>query len=286
MRQVEATGKNIEKAIENGLKELNTTMENVDIKILNEGGLLKKAKVLITLSEDEETVSEKQQKTETTKKTAKTKETKTEKEEINVQAEVEKEEDSKAELQDEVEMEHVCENGVCELRPKAKSTTQNSSETKERKEVNLDEVANVSKEFVSGLVYMLNLQAEVTAVVVDKFPTVKVSGDDLGVLIGYRGEALQSIQNLMNVVAFNKTGYKGKVILDVENYRERRVQTLCDLADRIAKQVVKNKKSFKLEPMNSYERRIIHSHLQNVEHITTHSEGKEPERRLVIDYVD
>ena len=117
-------------------------------------------------------------------------------------------------------------------------------------------------------------------------PCVKVTGDDLGVLIGYRGDALEAIQNLMNVVVFNKTGFKGKIILDVENYREKRISTLCELADRISKQVLKNKKSFKLEPMNSYERRIIHSHLQNIEHISTHSEGKEPNRFLIVDYVE
>ncbi len=259
LRQVEATGKSIEKAIENGLKELNTTMENVDIKILSEGGLLKKAKVLITLSEEEKT-------------------TKVEK--------------IKEETKDELEC--VCENGVCELKPKkAEKEKTETSETnevvetkKENKEVDLEEVVKVAEEFLNGLVYILNLEAKVEHTTDSKLPQVKLTGDDLGVLIGYRGDTLEAIQNLINVIVANKTGFKGKVILDIENYRERRIQTLCDLADRISKQVVKNKKSFKLEPMNSYERRIIHSHLQNVEHITTHSEGKEPERYLVVDYVE
>lgn len=257
LRQVEATGKSIEKAIENGLKELNTTMENVDIKILNEGGLLKKAKVLITLSDEE--------------KTTKVEETKVEK--------------------TEEELECVCENGVCELKPKkvekeTVETTEVVETKKENKEVDLEEVVKVAEEFLNGLVYILNLEAKVEHTTDSKLPQVKLTGDDLGVLIGYRGDTLEAIQNLINVIVANKTGFKGKVILDIENYRERRIQTLCDLADRISKQVVKNKKSFKLEPMNSYERRIIHSHLQNVEHITTHSEGKEPERYLVVDYVD
>lgn len=257
LRQVESTGKSIEKAIENGLKELNTTMENVDIKILNEGGLLKKAKVLITLSDEE--------------KTTKVEETKVE--------------------ETEEELECVCENGVCELKPKkvekeTVETTEVVETKKENKEVDLEEVVKVAEEFLNGLVYILNLEAKVEHTTDSKLPQVKLTGDDLGVLIGYRGDTLEAIQNLINVIVANKTGFKGKVILDIENYRERRIQTLCDLADRISKQVVKNKKSFKLEPMNSYERRIIHSHLQNVEHITTHSEGKEPERYLVVDYVD
>ena len=261
LRQVEATGKSIEKAIENGLKELNTTMENVDIKILNEGGLLKKAKVLITLSEEETTKKEK----------------------VEVKEEIIEE-----------ETECVCENGVCSLKPKkveeTKEETVEVTETvepkKEHKEVDLEEVVKVAEEFLNGLVYILNLEAKVEHTTDSKLPQVKLTGDDLGVLIGYRGDTLEAIQNLVNVIVANKTGFKGKVILDVENYRERRIQTLCDLADRISKQVVKNRKSFKLEPMNSYERRIIHSHLQNVEHITTHSEGKEPERYLVVDYLE
>ena len=262
LRQVEATGKSIEKAIENGLKELNTTMENVDIKILNEGGLLKKAKVLITLSEEE--------------KTTKVEEVKVE--EVKVEEELE-------------ELECVCENGVCELKPKKENkesveTTEIVETKKENKEVDLEEIVKVAEEFLNGLVYILNLEAKVEHTTDSKLPQVKLTGDDLGVLIGYRGDTLEAIQNLINVIVANKTGFKGKVILDIENYRERRIQTLCDLADRISKQVVKNKKSFKLEPMNSYERRIIHSHLQNVEHITTHSEGKEPERYLVVDYVE
>lgn len=263
MREVEATGKTIEKAIENGLKELNTTMENVDIKILSEGGLFSKAKVLITLSDTEKTATK-----------AETAEEKIEKiEEINVEAVEEVVADV---IENEVAVEDTdecCEECDC-------------SSKKEKKEVDLDEVVAVAEDFLGGLVYMLNLQATIEHNIEDKLPEIKLTGDDLGVLIGYRGDTLEAVQNLMNVIVHNKTGFKGKVLLDIENYRNRRVQTLCDLATRIAKQVVKNKKSFKLEPMNSYERRVIHAHLQGFEHVTTHSEGKEPDRHLIIDYVE
>ncbi len=264
MKQIEATGKNIEKAIENGLKELNTTMENVDIKILNEGGLLKKAKVLITLNEEDLESSKAKFEDD---KVEETKETKTD-EEQNL-------EDDSTDFE-----EHICENGVCRVVKKESKTT------KKETEIDLEKVVSVAEEFLNGLVYILNLQVNIEHNTTEKLPCVKVTGDDLGVLIGYRGDALEAIQNLMNVVVFNKTGFKGKIILDVENYREKRISTLCELADRISKQVLKNKKSFKLEPMNSYERRIIHSHLQNVEHISTHSEGKEPNRFLIVDYVE
>jgi spoIIIJ-associated protein len=248
MREIEATGKTIEKAIENGLKELNTTMENVDIKILSEGGMFSKAKVLITMAEAEKAVEKTEEKVEVTEEVVE--ETTTE--------EVETEESEVVE-----------------------ETT-----TNKKAEVNLDEVVAVAEDFLGGLVYMLNLQATIEHNTADKLPEIKLTGDDLGVLIGYRGDTLEAVQNLMNVIVHNKTGFKGKVLLDIENYRNRRVQTLCDLATRIAKQVVKNKKSFKLEPMNSYERRVIHAHLQGFEHVTTHSEGKEPDRHLIIDYVE
>lgn len=257
MRQIESTGKNIEKAIENGLKELNTTMENVDIKIISEGGLFSKAKVLITLEEQEKPKA-------TPKKTEKKAEKKVEEKKV-AEVKVEK----KVEVQEEVQ-------GIVEEK----------EENKKVADIDLDKVVEVAEEFLGGLVYILNLQAKVEHKTDEKLPQISLTGEDLGVLIGYRGDTLEAIQNLMNIVVANKTGFKGKVLLDIENYRNRRVQTLCELATRIAKQVVKNKKSFKLEPMNSYERRIIHSHLQTFEHVTTHSEGKEPDRHLVIDYVE
>ena len=259
MREVEATGKTIEKAIENGLKELNTTMENVDIKILSEGGLFSKAKVLITMSEPEK----KEEKKEPAKAEKKEKKAK-------VETKVEKVEEAPI-VEEKVEEAHITEETV---------------ETPKKGEIDLDKVVEVAEDFLGGLVYMLNLQATIEHNTADKLPEIKLSGDDLGVLIGYRGDTLEAVQNLMNVIVHNKTGFKGKVLLDIENYRNRRVQTLCDLATRIAKQVVKNKKSFKLEPMNSYERRVIHAHLQSFEHVTTHSEGKEPDRHLIIDYVE
>lgn len=266
MKQVESTGKTIEKAIESGLQQLNTTMENVDIKIISEGGLFSKAKVLITLTEEEK---------ENTKTTDAVVEEKVEEVAEVVEETVETTEQPKVEE-------------TIEVTEQSKDVGVVKSKEKVIKEsdIDLDKVVEVAEEFLGGLVYILNLQATMEHVTDEKLPQINLTGEDLGVLIGYRGDTLEAIQNLMNVVVQNKTGFKGKVLLDIENYRNRRVQTLCELATRIAKQVVKNKKSFKLEPMNSYERRIIHSHLQNVEHVTTHSEGKEPDRHLIIDYVE
>lgn len=111
---------------------------------------------------------------------------------------------------------------------------------------------------------------------------INVVGNDMGVLIGKRGQTLDSLQYLTSlVINKNKEGYL-KVKLDTENYRERRKETLENLAKNIAFKVKKTHKPVSLEPMNPYERRIIHSALQNDKFVETHSEGEEPYRKVVI----
>lgn len=111
---------------------------------------------------------------------------------------------------------------------------------------------------------------------------VDLSSSDEGILIGKRGSTLDAIQYYLTVV-LNKyvKGYR-KVVLNVADYREKREQTLIDLANKLANSVVRNRKTIRLEPMNPYERKIIHSTLQNDNRVTTFSEGEEPNRRLVI----
>ena len=106
----------------------------------------------------------------------------------------------------------------------------------------------------------------------------------MGLLIGYRGETLDSIQYLVSLVVnkVHELPHK-RVILDTENYRSKREETLKGVAIKTANRVMKTKKSFKLEPMNPYERRIIHSALQANAFVVTHSEGEEPFRRVVIE---
>ena len=112
--------------------------------------------------------------------------------------------------------------------------------------------------------------------------TVNLSGDDMGVLIGKRGQTLDSLQYLTSqVVNKHQNGYI-RVKLDTENYRERRRDTLESFAANMAHKVRKNKRPVVLEPMNAYERRIIHSALQNEKDVTTRSEGEEPYRHVVI----
>ena len=111
---------------------------------------------------------------------------------------------------------------------------------------------------------------------------IDLSGDEMGVLIGKRGQTLDSLQYLVSlVVNKNKEDYI-RVKVDTENYRQRRKETLENLAKNISYKVKRTKRSVSLEPMNPYERRIIHSALQNDKYVTTHSEGEEPFRRVVV----
>ncbi len=112
--------------------------------------------------------------------------------------------------------------------------------------------------------------------------SVDLSGDEMGVLIGKRGQTLDSLQYLLSLVVNKETEEYIRVKVDTEDYRRRRKETLENLAKNIAYKVKRTKRSVSLEPMNPYERRIIHSALQNDKYVTTHSEGDEPFRRVVV----
>ena len=111
---------------------------------------------------------------------------------------------------------------------------------------------------------------------------VELSGDEMGVLIGKRGQTLDSLQYLISLVVNKGTSEYIRVKVDTENYRQRRKETLENLAKNISYKVKRTKRPVSLEPMNPYERRIIHSALQNDRFVTTHSEGEEPFRRVVV----
>ncbi len=111
---------------------------------------------------------------------------------------------------------------------------------------------------------------------------INIHGKSAAILIGYRGETLYALKNILSAVASRNLKTKVRVILDVEGYMEKRIQTLENLANRIAKTVIKNRKPVTLEPMNAYERKIIHSKLQNSKKVKTTSIGEEPRRRVVI----
>ena len=111
---------------------------------------------------------------------------------------------------------------------------------------------------------------------------IEMSGDNMGILIGKRGQTLDSLQYLVSLVVNKGQEEYIRVKVDTENYRQRRKETLENLAKNIAFKVKRTKRPVSLEPMNPYERRIIHSALQNDKYVTTHSEGEEPFRRVVV----
>lgn len=140
------------------------------------------------------------------------------------------------------------------------------------------------KKFLIQVLNTMGIEAEVDIKEENDTVYINLIGSNMGTIIGYRGETLDSLQYLVSLV-INKehnVHYK-KVILDTENYRHKREETLKKLAEKTAYKVRKKGRAYKLEPMNPYERRIIHSVLQECDDIQTYSEGEEPYRRIVID---
>lgn len=125
-------------------------------------------------------------------------------------------------------------------------------------------------------------EAEINFDEEEKTMNINLIGDDMGILIGKRGQTLDSLQYLVSLVANKDSDTYIKVKLDTENYRERRKETLENLAKNIANKVRRTRHSVALEPMNPYERRIIHSVLQNNKFVETHSEGEEPYRKVIV----
>lgn len=117
---------------------------------------------------------------------------------------------------------------------------------------------------------------------IDRTMDIDLSGDEMGVLIGKRGQTLDSLQYLVSLVVNKDSENYIRVKVDTENYRQRRKETLENLAKNISYKVKRTKRPVSLEPMNPYERRIIHSALQNDRYVSTHSEGDEPFRRVVV----
>lgn len=145
--------------------------------------------------------------------------------------------------------------------------------------------ATVAKVFLRDVLDKMDIKSEIHIKEEEDLIKVTLVGPDMGILIGYRGETLDALQYLLSLVINkeNKENEYKKVILDTENYRKKREETLIRLANKLAYKVNKYNKSITLEPMNPYERRIIHAALQNHPHVTTHSQGDEPYRKVVIE---
>lgn len=142
--------------------------------------------------------------------------------------------------------------------------------------------AEAAVTFLKDFFHAAAIRAEVAVVAHDDTKVLEISGGDLGALIGRRGQALDSLQYLVNVAVNRQTEEKQRLIVDVEGYRQRREEALQRLALRMAEKVRRERRKAILEPMTPQERRIIHSTLQNVSDVSTFSEGEDPYRRVVI----
>ena len=143
---------------------------------------------------------------------------------------------------------------------------------------------DVIRDFLGDVFKAMEMEVEIIIDKDEESKTVEVElkGEDMGVLIGKRGQTLDSLQYLTNLAANKKSEEYVKVKLDTEDYRKRRKDTLENLAKNIAYKVKRTKRSVSLEPMNPFERRVIHSALQGDKYVSTHSEGEEPFRHVVV----
>ena len=251
MYTAEGTGKTIEKAIENALFELKATREDVDIKIISEGGFLKKAKVVVTISEDALPKYEKHKKvTEEIKEETTSKEISPKKEEVKkeIEAKVEEFIDEDSDDSDEV----VEEKTIKSVEP---------------------------LEFLTNFFEKAGKTVQIEITEDDNYRTYNISGENLGELIGHRGECFYAISRLLSAIAGKQDK---KLLLDIGGYRQNRKENLTQLALRTASKVAKSGRYIKLEPMNPSDRRIIHTALQNDERVTTLSKGTEPHRYVIV----
>ncbi len=273
MLEVEATGKNLEQAIENALFELKAPREDVDIKILDEGGFFRKAKVRVSISEDmidkyknREKRHEEINKLEDEELTnTKIDEVKDAEENVEVNPEINPE--IKEEKEETID-EKVEENTQEENKQKAKEKTDKRTEIEK------------AKDFIEGLLNKLSLTAKVE--LREEEDAIYADIKDYSDIIGYRGEGLNALQYLCTIYVSKNDRHAKPIRLDCEGYRKRREGSLIALAQRMARKVERTHSSVKLEPMTPQERRIIHMALADNENIETFSKGEEPHRYLII----
>ena len=138
------------------------------------------------------------------------------------------------------------------------------------------------REFLEKIFKSMDTVCDINIVQTEENTRVEIKGEDAAIFIGKRGESLDSLQMLTNIVVSKALDSHEKIILDIENYREKREKSLIAYAKKMAKKVIFQRRNIKLEPMNPYERRVIHYALQDDGRINTFSEGEEPNRRIVL----
>lgn len=148
-------------------------------------------------------------------------------------------------------------------------------------EKDIEEAVNKTKDFLNDLKKELG-NIEYSIEIKEDIIYIKIDGEKAADLIGYRGETLESIQNIISAIANKETSARVKIIVDILNYKEKRRNSLEILAKKVEKTVIKSGKPYRLEPMNAYERKIIHTALQESSEVTTNSVGEEPYRRVIV----
>lgn len=178
-----------------------------------------------------------------------------------------------------------------DIKKEAKKEVKEEVKAPEKKEIELAKVEDITittcKKFVEDVLAAMNMEGVTVTAEIDEEGALSINmdGPDMGIMIGKRGQTLDSLQYLTNRVANKMQDGYVRVKLDTEDYRRRRKQTLENLAKNIASKVKRTRRTVSLEPMNPYERRIIHSALQSDPAVSTHSEGEEPYRRVVVTLV-
>jgi len=265
-----STGKNVDVAITNGLNVIGKNREDVDIKILEQGGLFKKAKVAL-IYEKEESVEIKEEVVEET-------ETKAEKvsEEVN-KKEIKAEEPVETEEEKEVETENIVESN------KEDDIESSTTEEKKIKIVDSSRLKAKITEFLTEFLKKAEVEAEISCAEGENELNFSINGENVGKLIGHRGDTLNAIQYLLGNLKESGEG-RIRVYLDISGYKAKREETLVELANKMADKAEEIERNVHLDPMNAYERRIIHTTLQDRELVETESTGEGEKRHVVIKF--
>ena len=285
MEYIEITGKTVDEAITNATIKLAVTSDKLEYEVVDKGsngflGINRRPaiiKVRIAKKEDEfEQVVKKAAQTKPESKPLNTKKPEPKKEYNNAPK-------HETKIAEENYSKPVCAETPIQVKsePQVREAV---SDKPARKPVAGANMEPAIKKFLGDVLNAMGMQAEVKVVIDENEGSVDVElvGENMGVLIGKRGQTLDSLQYLVSLVANKEAEGYFRVKLDTENYRARRKETLESLAKNIAYKVKRTRKPVSLEPMNPYERRIIHSALQNDKYVATRSEGEEPFRHVVV----
>lgn len=302
MIEIVSTGRKLKDAIDNGLKQLGKNLEEVEVEILDNGGLFRKAKVKIRVEGEREAISVSEIKIQPAKQNVEREEVKRERptkysEEAKRERPAKQIEEVKRERPGKERFEHKRESKYDGTKKERKEHKDNKALIKEvkaqpvaeklekreprRYEPVTEEVANKAYAFVVELVTKMGVEAEVTKSIEEGELKINLTASS-SALIGYHGEVLDSIEYLTSYVINRESDKFYHVVINCNGYREKRKESLVALANKMAAKCIKVRHKIVLEPMNSTERKIIHSALSDNDQIITRSEGHEPNRHIVI----